>query len=186
LGIMKRYEIINQIIKDKKYQSYLEIGLGDGVNFTKVECQDRIGIDPKADDEHAELYECTSDEFFDSVNVTFDLIFIDGLHHAEQVERDIVNSWECLNKGGMILIHDIKPENEQMTYRPRQTKKWTGDVYRAWHGLQIKYPKLKLGYIEDEHGIGTITKTRHKIDIGFVSDITFKEYYENKIWIQKF
>ena len=185
MGIMKRYEIINQIIKDKKYQSYFEIGIGDGFNYEFVQCDEKMGVDPNAK-ESWEIFSCTSDDFFNRVGLPFDLIFIDGLHHADQVERDIVNSWNRLNKGGMILLHDIKPENEQMTYRPRQEKVWTGDVYRAWHGLQIKYPKLKLGYIEDEYGIGTITKTRHKIEVGFVSDITFKEYYENKIWIQKF
>ena len=30
----------------------------------------------------------------------FDLIFIDGLHHADQVKRDFENSLRCLNDNG--------------------------------------------------------------------------------------
>ena len=39
----------------------------------------------------------TSDEYFKKFKDKFDLIFIDGLHHYNQVEKDIYNSLEILN-----------------------------------------------------------------------------------------
>jgi len=48
--------------------------------------------------------------------LTFDLIFIDGLHNAAQVERAIGNSLKVLHKGGTILVHDCNPTSaEQQT-----------------------------------------------------------------------
>jgi hypothetical protein len=174
---MDRTKLINSIIKDNGFTSYLEIGLGNGANFKAIECQNKKGVDPNVN--------TTSDEFFQDNDGSYDLIFIDGLHHSDQVERDIINSWNCLNKGGMILIHDINPHNEAMTIVPRQQTVWTGDVFKAWYGLIETYPKLKLEYVEDEFGLGLIKKSNHKIKEGFVSDITFQEYKEIEGWLPK-
>ena len=48
----------------------------------------------------------TSDEYFSKFKDKFDIIFIDGLHHYEQVKKDIFNSLEILNSNGIILMHD--------------------------------------------------------------------------------
>jgi hypothetical protein len=165
---MDRTKYINQLIEENDYKAYLEIGFGDGANFKAIECYLKQAVDPEINFE--------SDYFFEVNKEMFDLIFIDGLHHADQVERDIINSWNCLSPKGMILIHDIWPKNEEMTLIPRQTKQWTGDVYKAWHGFKQTYPKIKTEEIEEEWGIGVIYKSRHKIKEGFISDITFEEY----------
>lgn len=183
---MKKHEIINKLIKENGYSSYLEIGLYDLSNFKKVECQIKLGIDPNLpyDDDvsnNEASYKQTSDEFFSLDHGKWDIIYIDGLHHSDQLERDILNSWKCLNPKGMILIHDIKPRSEEMTIIPRQTKQWTGDVFKCWAGLQKT--NLKLEYIEEEFGLGVIHKSRHKLEAGFASDITFQEYFDNKGWL---
>ena len=181
---MTRTETINRLIQENGYQSYLEIGLGDGRNFRNVKCEFKIGVDP-AFETKSPIYSVTSDDFFKDCEDhfdKFDLIFIDGLHHAEQVQKDIVNAWNCLNKGGAILIHDIKPHDEAMTIVPRAQKIWTGDVFRAWHGFKETYPKINTEYIDETYGLGLIWKSRHKVELGFVSDITAKEYIENQAW----
>jgi hypothetical protein len=180
-----RHEIINNLIRENGFKTYLEIGLGDGKHFANVKCEQKVGVDPMAagmQSPELNVIVMESDEFFRYDNFKFDLIFIDGLHYADQVERDIVNSWNCLNKGGMILVHDIKPDNEEMTLIPRQTKQWVGDVYRTWYGFRAKYPKVKTDYIEDPHGLGVIYKSRHKVELGFVSDISFQEYMDKEGW----
>lgn len=178
---MTRTETINRLIQENGYQSYLEIGLGDGRNFRSVKCEFKIGVDPAFKND-IQIFGEKSDEFFKTNNSKLDLIFIDGLHHADQVEKDIVNAWNCLNKGGAILIHDIKPHDEAMTIVPRAQKIWTGDVFRAWHGFKETYPKIKTEYIDEIYGLGLIWKSRHKVELGFVSDITAKEYIENQAW----
>jgi hypothetical protein len=179
----KRTDYINGLIKANGFSSYLEIGLGDGNNFRGVDVQTKIGIDPAVSGK--DIGTLDSDTFFEHCQDTFDLIFIDGLHHADQVERDIVNSWNFLNKGGMILIHDIKPHTFEMQQVPRIQPVWTGDVWRAWNGLKIN-TKLKLDYWDDEYGLGIIHKSRHKLELGFVDmETTFEDYKANEGWLIK-
>ncbi len=47
-----------------------------------------------------------SDEFFLENDKTFDVIYVDGHHLAEQVYKDAVNSWNVLNKKGLIIFDD--------------------------------------------------------------------------------
>ena len=49
----------------------------------------------------------TSDEFFKINNIKFDLIYVDGDHKAQQVSKDINNSWNILNKGGYLILDDF-------------------------------------------------------------------------------
>lgn len=136
-------DLLNALIEKHGLKSYLEIGVQNpGNNFDKIRCERKIGVDPdtKADD----VWKMTSDEFFDIKEFVhysqetgkktfyhnYDLIFIDGLHHADQVKRDFENSLKCLSDDGFILIHDVLPENEAGTIVPRETKVWWGDVYK--------------------------------------------------------
>lgn len=179
---MTKTETINELISTYGFTSYLEIGLGDGWNFKRVHCHLKDAVDPKPplsiSNENGFIYPESSDIFFNKNTAKYDLIFIDGLHHADQVERDIINSWNALNKGGIILLHDVKPEDEAMTVIPRKQSIWTGNVFQAWHGFKETYPKIKTDYIDEQWGLGVIYKSRHKVEIGFVSDITFSEYYD--------
>ena len=179
--MINRTEEINRIIKENGYKSYLEIGLGNGANFKAIECDVKIGVDPEVTGK--DIGTLDSYTFFEHCQDTFDLIFIDGLHHADQVERDIINSWNCLNKGGKILIHNVKPLDEKCTRVPREQDSWTGDVWRAWYGLKNTYPKLKLDYIDERVGLAIIHKSRHKIESGFVDyETSYEDYNDYKKW----
>jgi hypothetical protein len=182
----QRIDIINGLIDENGYKSYLEIGLGDFKNFKSVNCYKKLGVDPKEESYimSSDQYVISDSDSFFSMNVSgYDLIFIDGLHHSDQVERDIVNSWKCLNKGGTILIHDIKPPSFESQIVPRDSKIWCGDVWRAWNGLKKRYGTLNLDYIDEEFGLGVIYKSRHKIEVGFLDTVTiWQEYNEAKGW----
>jgi SAM-dependent methyltransferase len=184
---MEKTKYINELIESNGFISYLEIGLGDGRNFRNVKCDYKIGIDPEFENSKPidkdgnchDIFGFSSDDYFNlKSDDTFDLIFIDGLHHSDQVEKDIVNAWKNLNKGGIILIHDILPHDEAMTIVPRQQRIWTGDVFKAWHGFVTTYPKIKTEIIPETYGLGQIHKSRHKVELGFVSDISFDDYQE--------
>ena len=69
-----------------------------------------------------------------------------------------------------------------MTLVPRQTKQWTGDIFRTWLGFLQKYPKIKTDFIDEEFGIGVIYKSRHKVTSGFISDISYQDYIQ---WLTK-
>jgi predicted O-methyltransferase YrrM len=53
------------------------------------------------------FYKSTSDEFFKNNGKKYDVIYIDGWHEAPQVYRDICNSWNCLNEGGLVICDDF-------------------------------------------------------------------------------
>ena len=56
-------------------------------NFDKIKCREKFCIDP---DPNAEAdFELTSDEFFKINHKKYDCIFVDGLHEAHQVYKDI-------------------------------------------------------------------------------------------------
>lgn len=133
--ITNHTQLLNALIEKYNLKSYLEIGVQNPENnFDLVNAPVRVGVDPNVKD-YGFILDMESDLFFDGMdrwtNIThFDLIFIDGLHHADQVKRDFENSLRCLSDNGFIVIHDVLPENEEGTIVPRQTKVWWGDVYK--------------------------------------------------------
>lgn len=179
---MNRTQYIQQLIDERGYTSFLEIGYGDGKNFNDIKCAEKTAIDP--DPKLATvpgIFNDTSDAFFDQLDgrKKFSIIFIDGLHHADQVERDIVNAYKHLKKGGVILIHDINPRTYECTIVPRAQREWCGTVFQAWHGLiqHHHYSGLRWSHMPDDYGIGKIEYTEGvKIEPGFVSDISYDQY----------
>lgn len=130
-------QLLNALVEKYKLKSYLEIGVQNPANnFNKINAKYKIAVDPcfKAIFENGDgtnmYYGWTSDLYFEKHSGPFDLIFIDGLHTAEQVQRDFENSLRCLNDNGFIVIHDVLPENEAGTLVPRVQKQWWGDVYK--------------------------------------------------------
>ena len=47
-----------------------------------------------------------SNEFFSKNKKEFDIIYVDGSHHAKDVLEDCVNSWRVLQKNGILIIDD--------------------------------------------------------------------------------
>jgi hypothetical protein len=154
---IRRTAILNTLIEKFNYQSYLEIGQGrKQANFDWIQCKTKTGVDPNRTLEAA--YTLTSDEFFAINKNSFDLVFIDGLHHADQVERDILNALKVLNNKGTIVVHDCNPKTEEMQIVPRQQTVWTGDVWKTWVKLRATRPDLNMYVIDVDFGCGIIQK----------------------------
>lgn len=47
-----------------------------------------------------------SDDFFQYNTLTFDIIYVDGYHKANQVFKDCTNSWKVLNTNGILICDD--------------------------------------------------------------------------------
>jgi hypothetical protein len=132
---MTRTDLLNHLATRYGLKRYLEIGVQNPQqNFDKILCEYKVGVDP---DPNAHASFCmTSDEFFDAIDyslkVNYDLIFVDGLHTAEQVKKDFENALKILSPNGFIVLHDCNPEKEEHTIVPRPTKTghWHGDVYK--------------------------------------------------------
>ena len=175
---IQRTNVLNTLVEKFNYQSYLEVGQGrKGLNFRWINCPTKIGVDPNKKFNAA--FQMTSDEFFDQNTDSFDLIFIDGLHHADQVERDILNSLKVLNKNGTIVVHDCNPINETWQIVPRESETWTGDVWKAWVKLRATRQDLKMYVINVDFGCGIIRKGK-QVTINIPEELTYKMLDENR------
>ena len=134
---ISRQSIINSLFK--KYNllnpTYLEIGVWTGNTFKYVNSTNKDGVDPGqyCDSEYVN-FKTTSDIFFkEHINKKYDFIFIDGLHTAHQVSKDLYNSIKNINDGGIIMLDDVFPhcKREQEALDLTKSGAQTGDVWKA-------------------------------------------------------
>ena len=172
-----RWDLIEYLIKKNNYTNYLEIGCDQNQLFSKVIIDNKIGVDPVSGGNIRK----TSDEFFKENNGKFDIVFIDGLHTYEQVKKDILNSVNCLNENGIILVHDCMPDSLGKQAVPRYKMQWNGDVWKAIVDLRQK-ENLDIYTCEMDQGIGIITKKKNSSLLSLnkpIHKIKFRDYFDN-------
>ena len=173
-----RWDLIQHIINKYNYISYLEIGCDKDQSFSKIKINKKIGVDPIS----GGTIRDTSDNFFINNKDKFDIIFIDGLHHYEQVIKDIYNSLDILNDNGHILIHDCLPRTIAHQAIPRYRGSWNGDVWKSIVELRTK-SNLEVFTCEIDFGVGVIRKKNNTnpLDIKIIDfkKLKFKDYYHN-------
>ena len=171
-----RWDLIQHIINKYKYVNYLEIGCDKDQSFSKIKINKKVGVDPIS----GGTIRDTSDNFFINNKEKFDIIFIDGLHHYEQVIKDIYNSLKILNDNGHILIHDCLPRTIAHQAIPRYRGSWNGDVWKSIVELRTK-PNLEVFTCEIDFGVGVIRKKVNtdplNIKISNFKNLKFKDYY---------
>jgi len=165
---LSRANIIQTLINNINGESYLEIGIGTGQLFKSIKCAKKVSVDPCISDgsesgNRKPTFKMTSDDFFNQNKDKFDVIFIDGLHEANQVEKDINNSLECLKNNGYIVCHDISPGNEAMQIVPRMQSHWNGDCWKAWVKIRSTNPNLEMFTVNIDHGCGVIKKGNQEL-----------------------
>jgi glycosyltransferase involved in cell wall biosynthesis len=180
-----RSQVLNQLINKYGYKTYLEIGVFDPTqNFDHINCAQKTGVDPEA--MRDDIIGATSDDFFRTLprNVEYDLIFIDGLHHSEQVTRDIENALNHLSDQGTIVCHDMLPEDEEMQAVPRRTVKWMGDCWKSWARYRMTDCSLTMYVIDSDCGMGIIRRGGQKI---FKADVVCQDltYFFFNRWKNK-
>ena len=173
-----RIQIIQKIINLKKFKSYLEIGCYNDDVFSNIIIDDKTGVDPVSGGNIRE----TSDNFFKKNNRKFDLIYIDGLHHYDQVKKDIENSIFFLNVNGIIVIHDCMPRSFIEQAIPQSKGIWTGDVWKNIVECRT-FPFIQTYTVYADHGISILLKQPNKNILNLKSSnfkkLKFEEFYYN-------
>lgn len=166
-------DFVNYYLSKNKSKKYLEIGVYHGMTFNYVNANLKHSVDP--DKNLNATFKMTSDDFFENVasnfNIKYDVIFIDGLHHTEQVDRDIQNSLKFLEDDGVILLHDCNPINEMRQRVPADfdiwAYGWNGDVWKSIAKFRKNNSHLKTDVfvINIDEGIGVIKNNSEGIEL---------------------
>lgn len=187
---MKRYEIIQALIDKYNYKSYLEVGTQNNATFNKIAI-DKVSVDP--DPSAGAMYQMTSDDYFRKhvKDRQFHISFVDGLHHAEQCYKDIINCLNHLEEGGIIVCHDMNPQNEIEQRVPRETKRWNGDVWRSFVRLRTERDDLEMFVIDTDEGCGIIRKGKQDklvtyCDINYTNLEKHRKEWLNLISVEEF
>lgn len=170
---------INGLLASTKGESYLEIGVYSGFTFELVNANQKVAVDPsprffKIPSKNHEIHVQTSDAYFANISPKkkFDVIFIDGLHEAFQVYRDIANSVEHLAEEGFILVDDVWPVSRMASISPRfmNTKEleliernafsWQGDVFAAIDHLITNCQSLDVTILTSDNHIQAVIRLK--------------------------
>jgi len=173
-----RWDLIQYIINKYSFKDYLEIGCDKNQSFSKIDVKNKVGVDPIS----GGTIRDTSDNFFRNNREKFDIIFIDGLHHYDQVSRDIKNSLKILNKNGYILVHDCLPRSIAHQAIPRYRGSWNGDVWKSIVELRTN-PNLDTYTCRIDNGVGVIINRNNtdllNFNISNFGALKFQDYYHN-------
>lgn len=172
---MFRYDVVNRLLApfgaDAKY---LEIGVDDPRRcFNLIQCRNKTAVDPvdkfrrpaKID------YQLPSDDFFDRLergltafdsDHQWDVIFIDGLHLAEQVYRDILNALSHCRHNGFVVLHDCNPAthlnaHSDLDYFIKNQGEWNGSTWKALYKFRTE-SYLRSYTVDTDYGIGVIER----------------------------
>jgi predicted O-methyltransferase YrrM len=172
----RRWEIINFLLTKTDNKNYLEIGTRNPEdNFNKINADYKISVDPCFEFETDQIdFKLTSDDFFNQYNnidgikdKKWDVIFIDGLHLADQVYRDITNSLNVLENNGYIVLHDCNPPSEYharenyLDYSTVARECWNGTVWKAFVKAR-NTDGLYSVCVDTDWGIGILSRTPNK------------------------
>jgi len=166
---LQRHELLNWFVGELGYRRYAEIGI-DNPNhcFNRVHCPEKSGVDPNVgrhDPPHH--YRMTSDEFFRRNATPYDLFFIDGLHLAEQVVRDVENALAALTEGGAIVVHDCLPTREELATADRiPGRPWFGTVWKGYATLRATRRDIYMRCVPTDRGLGIITRGSQQLFTG--------------------
>ncbi|WP_053972493.1 class I SAM-dependent methyltransferase [Mangrovimonas sp. ST2L15] len=192
----RRTEIINYFIGFVDAQRYLEIGVRNPEkNFNRLQCPIKFSVDPGVEfEENPVDFKMTSDLFFERLakneleinpQEKFDVIFIDGLHLANQVEKDISNSLEYLSEKGVIILHDCNPPTE---YHQRETygfmwsparSFWNGTTWKAYYKVRHQRDLFTICF-DCDWGVAVLSKHPYPF-FNQIQDGIQNEFYEFSI-----
>jgi glycosyltransferase involved in cell wall biosynthesis len=168
-----RAEVINHYLtRIQGNIRYVEIGVEYGTTFKSISAFDKTAVDPdpkfSIDPNRSSEHMCplTSDDFFASEHVgSPNAIFVDGMHQAEYVLRDIKNAYNAMMPGGgWLFVDDVLPKtrSEQLKVPGKHFyengilkygEPWTGDVWKVIYYLMLSesFHQRITGYCVHSH-----------------------------------
>ena len=174
---LSRHEIIQQVINTNGLKSYLEIGTQESISGSSIKVNKKTGVDPKplkrVNGDYDTFFQGYSDDFFKQNKEQFDLCFVDGDHSYNQVKRDFINAWNCLEENGVIILHDSLPHCKEYT-----SLSWNGTVFQLVN--DIHNAKLDYHIVNHDQGCTVVRKVGELPELTDSSNLTYEQYLINK------
>lgn len=157
--------------------NYLEIGVREpDANYNHINAHSKHSVDPGIEfKENPVDFKLTSDSFFEKLERKeilvdenkFDVIFIDGLHLADQVDKDTKNALNFIKDDGFIVLHDCNPPTqwharEEYGFQLTPAKGyWNGTTWKAF--LKWRFNAIVNSCcVDTDWGVGILSK-KHAI-----------------------
>ncbi len=187
----KRTDVINLLLSKRVEKTcYLEIGVRNpDDNYNRINADEKYSVDPGLEFKSNPVdFKMTSDEFFErlssgsilSSEIRFDVIFIDGLHLADQVDRDIIHSLKFLKRDGFVVLHACNPPTEwhsredyHFLHSPARGN-WNGTTWKAFLKWRSN-PSVHSCCIDSDWGIGVLSR-EHPIGSHMAESNPFFEF----------
>jgi beta-1,4-mannosyl-glycoprotein beta-1,4-N-acetylglucosaminyltransferase len=118
---------------DNDHTNYLQNNEENNFNFNISICDSSDKINYK---------KTTSDEFFKYNHQVFNFIYIDGCHKCDFIERDMKNSFEFLEKEGIMWMDDYRGGKEIEDTMNNFLKKYSKQIKVIHSGYQLAIQKL--------------------------------------------
>ncbi len=188
-----RTEIINFILSQFNRETlYLEIGVRNpDDNFNHIKAAVKYSVDPGVEyEENPVDFKLASDAFFKKLRnseilsdkMKFDVIFVDGLHLADQVDRDVINAMNFIKEDGFIVLHDCNPPTEwharsDFSYGNTPAHgNWNGTTWKAFLKWRSN-PLVQSCCIDSDWGVGVLSR-KHSLGDPLETKSQFYEYKE--------
>lgn len=155
--------------------TYLEIGVRNpDHNYSHIRSHKKYSVDPGVEFEANPVdFKLTSDDFFEQLrsakiltpDTKFDVIFVDGLHLADQVDRDIENALDFVEHDGFVVLHDCNPPTEwhareEFYYHLSPAElAWNGTTWKAFYKWRTNSTVYSC-CVDTDYGVGIISKKR--------------------------
>ena len=167
---MTRFDIINTIIRRRFPEGcrYLELGYALGICFRQIEAPHKASVDPGSrlgtGAHNGATHQMTTDEYFASHSEPYDVVFIDALHVAGQVWKDLHNTRKILSPNGFIIMHDCSPPNvirahDDPAWYEAHPAEWNGDCWKAWYRMRCEWG-VANACVDTDEGCGVISVGR--------------------------
>ncbi len=162
-------QVLGRLHRTLQPKNYLEIGIRRGASLRRSRVTS-VGVDPEPlvpdgfseANPHIHIVRMTSDDFFAGCDVpallggAVDFAFLDGLHHAEALLKDFLNTERLADRNSVIVLHDCIPTDVGMTRRAqretseysRHNGQWAGDVWKIIPILQSYRPDLRIAFLD--------------------------------------
>ena len=203
---MDRQQVIQTLMKEKKLNNYLEIGVFNGHIFFRVKSNFKVAVDPEfrfgalrkfvksllnPRNFRNKYFEKTSDAFFQEDapsllnNKKFDIALIDGMHEYEYALRDVENTLQYLSPNGIIVMHDCNPKTKLAAssfdeWKQRQfAGTWNGDVWKVMLHMQSLRSDVNAFVLDCDHGLGIITWGKPEKKLKYTKDQINSLTYED-------